>query len=206
MTKVFISILPIILHGGKNLLESISFGEEMTTYRLIVEGNVVDVGFRILIKRIARILKIKGYVRNLDDNVEIFCETDASTLGEFIKRISAYKADLEEDPFAIYVENVHTYSKGDKEYQKPVGKLGKFNVLRDEKEEDKGYDLEILNTLEAGTGIIQCKFGILDYKYGVISKSLTSLVTFFKLYSIILGIVIIIILFLVFSTWSKVAV
>ncbi len=175
----------------------------MTTYRLIVEGNVVDVGFRVLVKRIARILKIRGYVRNLDDSVEIFCETNTTTLGEFIKRISGYKADLEKDPFGVYVEKIHTYSGGDEEYRSPAKELGKFEVLRDKEVRSGDYSLEILDTLEAGTGIIQCKFGVLDYKYGDISKSLNSLTTFFKIYSIVVGATILIILFLVFSTWSK---
>lgn len=69
--------------------------------RLIVKGNVQAVGFRALIKQIARNMRIKGSVKNLDDaTVEIYCECNEVIYDEFKKKISKRALDPE-DPLQI---------------------------------------------------------------------------------------------------------
>ena len=49
-----------------------------TKRRIIVKGNVQAVGYRALIKQIARNNGIKGSIKNLDDGtVEIYCECNS---------------------------------------------------------------------------------------------------------------------------------
>ena len=80
--------------------------------RLVIEGNVQGAGYRAMVKNVARRLKIKGLVRNLDDgNVEGFCECDEKTLNKFIKIIDR-KGDPEQ-PFSLNVEKINVYKEGD---------------------------------------------------------------------------------------------
>jgi len=80
--------------------------------RLVIEGNVQGAGYRAMVKNVARRLKIKGLVRNLDDgNVEGFCECDEKTLNKFIKIIDR-KGDPEQ-PFSLNVEKINVYREGD---------------------------------------------------------------------------------------------
>jgi acylphosphatase len=78
--------------------------------RLIVKGNVQAVGFRALIKQIARNMRIKGSVKNLDDaTVELYCECDDVIFGEFKKKIMK-KAQDPEDPLQINVSEIEEYT------------------------------------------------------------------------------------------------
>ena len=80
--------------------------------RLVIEGNVQGAGYRAMVKNVARRLRIKGLVRNLDDgNVEGFCECDEKTLNRFIKIIDR-KGDPEQ-PFSLNVEKINVYKEGD---------------------------------------------------------------------------------------------
>jgi len=79
--------------------------------RMIVKGNVQAVGFRALIKQLARNMRIKGSVKNLDDGtVEIYCECDEVIYGEFKKKISK-KAHDPEDPLQINVTDIEEYKE-----------------------------------------------------------------------------------------------
>lgn len=79
--------------------------------RIIVKGNVQAVGFRALIKQIARNMRIKGSVKNLDDaTVEIYCECDEVIYGEFKKKIKK-KAHDPEDPLQINVTDIEEYKE-----------------------------------------------------------------------------------------------
>ncbi len=84
----------------------------MMKVRLVIEGNVQGAGYRAMVKNVARRLRIKGLVRNLDDgNVEVFCECDENTLNEFMKVIDR-KGDSEQ-PFSLNVEKINVYKEGD---------------------------------------------------------------------------------------------
>ena len=61
----------------------------MIKARMLVEGRVQGVGFRVRVSRIARHLGLKGLVRNLrDGRVEIFCEGPAVAVSNFMSEIS----------------------------------------------------------------------------------------------------------------------
>ena len=79
--------------------------------RIIVKGNVQAVGYRALIKQIARNKGIKGSVKNLDDGtVEIYCECDQDIYKEFKKKINL-KASDPEDPLQIDVTDFEEYNE-----------------------------------------------------------------------------------------------
>ncbi|MBU2564756.1 MAG: acylphosphatase [Candidatus Thermoplasmatota archaeon] len=83
----------------------------MMKVRLVIEGNVQGAGYRAMVKNVARRLRIKGLVRNLDDgDVEAFCECDENTLNRFIKIIDR-KGDPEQ-PFSLNVEKINIYKEG----------------------------------------------------------------------------------------------
>ena len=80
--------------------------------RLVIEGNVQGAGYRAMVKNVARRLRIKGLVRNLDDgNVEGFCECDEKILNKFIEIIDR-KGDPKQ-PFSLNVEKINVYKEGD---------------------------------------------------------------------------------------------
>ncbi|MCX8192164.1 MAG: acylphosphatase, partial [Nitrososphaerales archaeon] len=57
--------------------------------RIIAEGDVQGVGYRYQVIRIARRLKVNGWVKNLDDGrVEILCEGDEKNIDNFIKSVN----------------------------------------------------------------------------------------------------------------------
>lgn len=98
--------------------------------RLIVEGDVQGVAYRAHIKRIARVQKIRGIVRNLeDDRVEIFCECDKKTLQKF-KRLISKKRENIEDIFSPHVEDIKVYKEQEKEYKDgdPPKEFKAFNI------------------------------------------------------------------------------
>lgn len=79
--------------------------------RIIVKGNVQAVGFRALIKQIARNMRIQGSVKNLDDaTVELYCECEDVIYAEFKKKIMK-KAQDTEDPLQINVTEIDEYTE-----------------------------------------------------------------------------------------------
>jgi len=98
--------------------------------RLVVEGDVQGVAYRAHVKRVARVYKIKGIVRNLeDDGVEIFCECDEKTLREFKKSISLERKNMK-DIFSPHVDDIKVYKEEEKEYNEgnPPKEFKAFNI------------------------------------------------------------------------------
>jgi len=96
-------------------------------YRLLVLGDVQQVGFREHVKKCAQPLQVKGSVKNLDDgSVEIYCEIQENALDKFKKLIS-------KPPMGI-VEEIKVYPEGSREYGTPETDFSKFKVIRDEDE------------------------------------------------------------------------
>ena len=94
----------------------------MTRVKIIVNGRVQDVGYRTIVKQIARGFGIKGLVRNTENgSVEIFCETDRKTLEEFKKMIDINSPP--EDLFGVNVESIDEYGEGTKNYVNPQKSL-----------------------------------------------------------------------------------
>ena len=114
--------------------------------RLIVSGNVQDVGYRAFIKRKARRLGILGFSKNLpDETVEIVCEGTPDALAGFIKSIEV-KGDPE-DSFSLHVTSIN-------ETPPPEGKLTVFYTDYGRKLTDvqrESFDREEMMVLRAGT-------------------------------------------------------
>jgi acylphosphatase len=66
----------------------------MVRKRILIEGDVQDVAYRIFVKKVAKDLKIKGLVRNLPDGtVEVLCETDEKVLKKFLAALKSCRYD-----------------------------------------------------------------------------------------------------------------
>ena len=79
--------------------------------RIIIKGNVQAVGYRALIKQIARNNGIKGSVKNLDDGtVEIYCACDHEIYENFKNKIDLKTFDPE-DPLQINVEEIEIFNE-----------------------------------------------------------------------------------------------
>lgn len=72
-------------------------------YRILVEGRVQDVGYRSYVRRVAKELGVKGFVRNLHDgSVEITCECEDNVLNGFLEKL-----ERKSEGFAgIHVEKI----------------------------------------------------------------------------------------------------
>ncbi|MGC8497619.1 MAG: acylphosphatase [Thermoplasmata archaeon] len=147
----------------------------MTRYKLIIEGDVQQIGFREHIKKEALKLKIKGSAKNLDDgSVEVYCDVSDLLLDQFKTLILAYH-DIE-------VTNIKIIKETDPEFQ-PDTDFKAFKVIRSEDEV-----AETLSVMTA-TGIamnqemkgmhqemkgmhqdMNKRFDTLDEKYGKISE------------------------------------
>ena len=57
----------------------------MQKIRILIYGNVHGVGFRYFIERSAKYLGLKGYVRNLQDCVEVIVEGPEKELSKLIE-------------------------------------------------------------------------------------------------------------------------
>jgi len=96
-------------------------------YRLLVLGDVQQVGFREHVKKCAQQLQVKGSVKNLDDgSVEIYCEIQENALDKFKKLISK--------PPMGTVKEIKVYPEGSSAYGTPETDFSKFKVIRDEDE------------------------------------------------------------------------
>ncbi len=92
--------------------------------RLIVIGNIQGVGYRALVKQMARALGVKGLARNLDDgNVEIFCEGGIGQLAQFEQRINLR---AQNGLFSANVDKIEAYPEGDKNY---IGAPAEFRTF-----------------------------------------------------------------------------
>ncbi|MDI6639675.1 MAG: acylphosphatase, partial [Methanocellales archaeon] len=121
----------------------------MVKARILVEGFVQGVGYRALVKNIDRKMKIKGYVKNLDDGtVEIYCESTKSVIEDFIKRMER-KTEYP-DEFSLSVERIFVRYEGEQGYIQPSRELGIFETDYGE-EAKSAFEKANLEKLEIGT-------------------------------------------------------
>ena len=106
-----------------------------------VYGNIQGVGYRVLVKNIARILNVKGLVRNLEDGtVEIFAEADEDTLNKFLKLI--HVKGKPEDVLSLNVDKIDVIREGEHGYRGPWKQYNQFEI---------DYGEEILRPIERET-------------------------------------------------------
>ncbi len=94
----------------------------MRRVRAIVSGNVQRVGYRFRVATIARLLGVKGYVKNLEDgNVEIVAEGEE--ISRFLEEIKIRKPP-------IYVEDISISE------EQPTGEFRTFKIVTGSPEEE----------------------------------------------------------------------
>jgi len=153
----------------------------MVESRMIVEGNVQGVGYRVIVKQIARRMKINGKVKNLDDDtVEIYCEADKAAIEKFRDKINI-KAKNPEDIFSLNVESIKVYLGGQVGYTSPTEELGIFEIDYGA-EAASAFEKSNLERLEIGSLILSsfreesnANFQELDEKYHTVSTELKSI-------------------------------
>ncbi len=89
----------------------------MRRAEIIFDGEVQGVGFRYYVRRVARRLKLVGYVENLaDGRVKVVCEGEEQRIEEMIRQ-------LRSAPPPIKVEHIET------SYSKPTGEFKVFQII-----------------------------------------------------------------------------
>jgi acylphosphatase len=76
--------------------------------RVIYEGRVQGVGFRMTARRLSSAYPILGYVRNLDDGrVELVAEGEAQILASFLQAIQREFGDMIRGVQEVQESSVH---------------------------------------------------------------------------------------------------
>lgn len=100
---------------------------------ITIKGDVQGVGYRDVVKRAARKMKLTGFVENAPgDEVRIVCDGDRESVESFIKLIK-----IKEPP--IDVEDLKVSFEG------PTGKFGHFEIRRSDMTAELGERLDIAN-------------------------------------------------------------
>lgn len=111
-----------------------------------VFGNVQAVGYRALVKFIARSLGVRGLVRNLDDgSVEVFAEAPEDIMDRFVKMIDV--KGRAEDVLSLHVERVEVSREGETGYSGPWRSYGAFEIDYGE-ERPRPIERDIAESLE----------------------------------------------------------
>lgn len=149
--------------------------------RLVVEGNVQGVGYRVIVRQIARGKGIRGKVKNLDDgSVEIYCEgNNQASVVEFVEAIKI-KPKGNKDISTINVENIEAFWEGEGVYKPLKEGMGRFKI--DYNNGTISPDLINLERLETGSLMMygvnerlsttHSDFEKLDGKYDAVSTKL----------------------------------
>ena len=108
----------------------------MKRLRITVYGRVQRVGYRDAVAELARILGIKGTVRNLEDDVsvEIIAEGEESALKEFVNRINI-------KDYVVQVDKIEVRE------EKATGEFKHFKIIRGELTEELGERIDVAGKL-----------------------------------------------------------
>lgn len=111
-----------------------------------VYGNVQAVGYRVLVKSIARIMNVRGLARNLEDgSVEVFAEAEENTLEKFLKAINV--KGRPEDILSLNVDRIEVRREGEPGYTGPWREYTLFEIDYGE-EIVRPVEREIVESLE----------------------------------------------------------
>jgi acylphosphatase len=156
----------------------------LTKARIVVDGIVQGVGYRALVKQVARQLALKGLIRNLEDTkVEIFCEGQENNIREFLKHI--YRKTEGKDILGINVAEIECHCEGQGNYQPAWKKYARFEIdyqvkgvtpvdkeTLESQEFAKLYFIGFRDEMKAVRHETNNNFKTMDAKYGDISKEL----------------------------------
>jgi len=113
----------------------------LTRARIVVSGVVQGVGYRALVKQVARHLGLKGLVRNLEDaKVEIFCEGSSDKIKQFLSKID--RKARAEDFLSVNVSEIKCSFEGEQGFQPSWKMYKEFEI---------DYGFEKLSPLEEAT-------------------------------------------------------
>jgi acylphosphatase len=108
---------------------------EMKRATITAKGEVQRVGYRDAVEKIARKLKITGFVENLKPyNIRIVAEGEDENIAEFIERIKIKRFPIDVESIKVSFEDF----KGEFEY---------FEIKRGEWQEELGERLDTAGTL-----------------------------------------------------------
>jgi len=156
----------------------------LTKARIIVDGVVQGVGYRALVKQVARQLKLRGLVRNLEaTKVEIFCEGQENKIREFLTQVDR-KAE-EKDVLSINVAKIDCFWENQNNYRPAWKKYNGFeidyqidslspidNETLESQEFAKLYFIGFRDEMKGFRHETHENFRKMDDKYGDISKEL----------------------------------
>jgi len=95
--------------------------------RVKVVGNIQAVGYRALVKYVARMLGVKGLVRNLDDgSVEVFADAPEESLEKFLKAVDV--KGKPDDILSPHVEKMEIHREGEPGYKGPWRSYEAFEI------------------------------------------------------------------------------
>jgi acylphosphatase len=154
----------------------------LTKAKIVVDGIVQGVGYRALVKQVAKQLGLKGLVRNLEDTkVEIFCEGQEDNIREFLRQIK--RKTEGKDVLGINVTGVECYWEGQGNYRSAWKKYAGFEIdyqvkgmtavdreTLESQEFAKLYFIGFRDEMKGFRRETNKNFEIMDAKYGDISK------------------------------------
>lgn len=152
--------------------------------RIVLYGVVQGVGYRALVKQVARQLALEGLVRNSEGaTVEIFCEGPSEKIKELIEKIDI-KGESK-DFLSVNVSKIECFFEGEPNYQSAwknykgfeidygVGSLTPFDESTLEDHEfSKLYFIGFRDELKTFSQRTNSNFKEMAEKYGDISKEL----------------------------------
>lgn len=106
--------------------------EEKVRADITARGEVQGVGYRDIVKKAARKMKLTGFVENApSDEIRIVCEGDKESIESFIELIK-----INEPP--IDVEDLKV------DFTEATGKFGHFRIKRGDMAEELGERIDLL--------------------------------------------------------------
>jgi acylphosphatase len=152
--------------------------------RIVVDGVVQGVGYRALVKQVARQLGLKGLVRNLEGTmVEVFCEEQEDKIREFARQID--RKAKGKDFLGINVARIECFWEGQEEYHPAWKKYVGFEIdyqienlspidreTLESQEFAKLYFIGFRDEMKGFRQETNRNFEAMDVKYGDISKEL----------------------------------
>lgn len=156
----------------------------MAKARIVLHGVVQGVGYRVLVKQVARQLALEGLVRNSEGaTVEIFCEGPSEKIKELVEKIDV-KVESK-DFLSVNVSEIECFFEGEPNYQPAwknykgfeidygVGNLTPFDESTLEDHEfSKLYFIGFRDELKTFSQRTDSSFKEMAGKYGDISKEL----------------------------------
>jgi acylphosphatase len=152
--------------------------------RIVVDGVVQGVGYGALVKQVARQFGLKGLVRNLEDTkVEIFCKGQENNIREFLRQID--RKIEGKDILGTNVTGIECYWEGQSNYRPAWKEYAEFEIdyqvegvtpvdkeTLESQEFAKLYFIGFRDEMKGFRHETNKNFGIMDAKYGDISKEL----------------------------------